>query len=264
MVGYSGFRGTVGGESLRFQQGMFRFKPDGSTLDSAGQHQQQLRGLGFKRGRGFPTGSTYHWKPERPPRGSRTRYYAKVSAASSPSVLLMISEDNYMHPDHRQCCPASRRFGHGKFTAGCGHVAVHLLRTLPEGILEPHRIRLRADGKHLVATFHEIEPFRSDVQDEELGWNLLASDDERGPRRSWRIGRAGRERMGDRLVQPHRLARTRRRKVLNGRGNACWFRRRQVAWAWIYRIGSEGRQALPMITTLKDATPGVTSSTRSG
>lgn len=32
-VGYSGFNGTVGGRELRFAQGTFRFKPDGSALE---------------------------------------------------------------------------------------------------------------------------------------------------------------------------------------------------------------------------------------
>jgi len=32
-VGYSGFRGTVGGKEIRFGQGIFRFKPDGSKLE---------------------------------------------------------------------------------------------------------------------------------------------------------------------------------------------------------------------------------------
>src|SRR5262249_41191942 len=33
IVGYSGFRGTVGGEALRFSQGFYRFRPDGSKLE---------------------------------------------------------------------------------------------------------------------------------------------------------------------------------------------------------------------------------------
>ena len=42
MCGYSGFRGTVGGESVRFQQGMFRFEaPTARSSNSPGQHQQQ-------------------------------------------------------------------------------------------------------------------------------------------------------------------------------------------------------------------------------
>lgn len=47
MVGYSGFRGEVGGKSLRFSQGFYRFKTDGSTLEYVRATNNNTWGLGF-------------------------------------------------------------------------------------------------------------------------------------------------------------------------------------------------------------------------
>src|SRR6185503_4652836 len=46
-VGYSGFRGTVGGKEIRFGQGIFRFKSDGSSLEFVRSSNNNTWGLGF-------------------------------------------------------------------------------------------------------------------------------------------------------------------------------------------------------------------------
>jgi putative membrane-bound dehydrogenase-like protein len=46
-VGYSGFNGTVGGEQLRFGQGAFRFKPDGTKLEFIGPTSNNTWGMGI-------------------------------------------------------------------------------------------------------------------------------------------------------------------------------------------------------------------------
>ena len=51
IVGYSGFRGTVGGERHRSGQGFYRFKPDGSKLEFLRSTEQQLVGRRLQRGR---------------------------------------------------------------------------------------------------------------------------------------------------------------------------------------------------------------------
>ncbi len=45
-VGYSNFRGTVGGRSLQFGQGIFRFTPDGSALEFLHQFNNNTWGFG--------------------------------------------------------------------------------------------------------------------------------------------------------------------------------------------------------------------------
>ena len=46
-VGYSNFRGTVGGETMQFGQGIFRFKPDGSALQFLHQFNNNTWGFGL-------------------------------------------------------------------------------------------------------------------------------------------------------------------------------------------------------------------------
>src|SRR5690606_7181064 len=45
-VGYSNFQGNVGGENLRFGQGIFRFQPDGSALEFLHQFNNNTWGFG--------------------------------------------------------------------------------------------------------------------------------------------------------------------------------------------------------------------------
>ena len=46
-VGYSGFKGKIGSDSLKFGQGFFRFKPDGSKLEYVTGTSNNTWGLGF-------------------------------------------------------------------------------------------------------------------------------------------------------------------------------------------------------------------------
>ena len=46
-VGYSGFNGVVGGEQIKFGQGAYRFKPDGSKLEFLGPTSNNTWGMGL-------------------------------------------------------------------------------------------------------------------------------------------------------------------------------------------------------------------------
>src|SRR6478752_1264768 len=61
-VGYSNFRGTVGGQSLQFGQGIFRFKADGSALQFLHQYNNNTWGLGLN-AYGDVFGSTANGNP---------------------------------------------------------------------------------------------------------------------------------------------------------------------------------------------------------
>lgn len=61
-VGYSNFRGTVGGKSLQFGQGIFRFKADGSELQFLHQYNNNTWGLGINAA-GDVFGSTANGNP---------------------------------------------------------------------------------------------------------------------------------------------------------------------------------------------------------
>ena len=62
MQGYTGFAATVGGETHRFRQGFFRFKPDGSKLEFLRSTNNNTWGLGFSE-EGIVFGSTANGNP---------------------------------------------------------------------------------------------------------------------------------------------------------------------------------------------------------
>src|ERR1051325_10362847 len=61
-VGYSSFRGNVGGKDLQFGQGIFRFKADGSALEFLYQFNNNTWGFG-QNAAGDVFGSTAHGNP---------------------------------------------------------------------------------------------------------------------------------------------------------------------------------------------------------
>ncbi len=61
-VGYSNFRGNVGGKDLQFGQGVFRFKPDGSALEFLHQYNNNTWGFGLNAD-GDVFGSTANGNP---------------------------------------------------------------------------------------------------------------------------------------------------------------------------------------------------------
>jgi cytochrome c553 len=61
-VGYSNFRGTVGGKEMQFGQGIFRFRADGSALQFLHQYNNNTWGLGIN-AHGDVFGSTANGNP---------------------------------------------------------------------------------------------------------------------------------------------------------------------------------------------------------
>jgi putative membrane-bound dehydrogenase-like protein len=181
MVGYSGFRGTVGGEKLRFGQGFFRFKitppksPPVSGGDLGGVKLEFLRstnnnswGVGFSE-EGVLFGSTANGNPsEYMPVANR--YYERVRGWSA-SVLTGIAGNAAMHPITDKVRQVDY---HGHFTAGAGH-ALYTARTYPPAYWNRTAFVAEPTG-HLLATF-TISPEGAGYRSRNA-WNLLASDDE--------------------------------------------------------------------------------------
>ena len=46
-MGYAGYRGEIGGEKFSFQQGFYRFKPDGSKMEFLRNTNNNSWGVGF-------------------------------------------------------------------------------------------------------------------------------------------------------------------------------------------------------------------------
>jgi putative membrane-bound dehydrogenase-like protein len=168
VVGYSGFDGTVGGERLKFGQGLYRFKPDGSKLEFLRSTNNNTWGLGFTE-EGLIVGSTANGCPSvyLP---IPNRYYEAVRGWA-PAVLSSIAGWNRFFPLTEHVRQVD---WHGGFTAAAGH-AVYTARTYPRDYWNRAAFVAEPTG-HLVATFLLNREGTGVTSDN--SWNLLASDDE--------------------------------------------------------------------------------------
>ncbi|HEV2293201.1 MAG TPA: PVC-type heme-binding CxxCH protein [Tepidisphaeraceae bacterium] len=169
MVGYGSFDGTVGGKSLRFQQGFLRFKPDGSALEYLRSTSNNTWGIGFS-DEGIIFGSTANGCPSvyLP---IPNRYYESVRGGWAPGVLKMISP-HYLFDSPN---PKVRQVDwHGGYTAAAGH-ALYTARAYPKEYWNRTAFVAEPTG-HIVGTF-VLEPQGSDFKSYNP-FNLLASMDE--------------------------------------------------------------------------------------
>jgi putative membrane-bound dehydrogenase-like protein len=168
IVGYSAFRGTVGGESHAFAQGIYRFRPDGSKLEFLRSTNNNSWGLGFSE-EGLVFASTANGCPS-VFMAIPNRYYESVRGRS-PGVLEKISATNEFFPATNKVRQVD---WHGGFTAATGH-ALYTARAYPKAFWNQAAFVSEPTG-HLVAAF-TLQPRGADFQ-AFYGWNLLASDDE--------------------------------------------------------------------------------------
>jgi putative membrane-bound dehydrogenase-like protein len=168
IVGYSSFRGEVGGEHLEFHQGLYRFKPDGSKLEFLRSTSNNSWGVGLSE-EGLVFGSTANGCPSvfMP---IPNRYYEAVRGAA-PRVLRNIADSNRFFPITDKVRQVDY---HGGFTAAAGH-ALYTARTYPRVYWNSAAFVSEPTG-HLVATF-ALERRGSDYASHNA-WNLVASDDE--------------------------------------------------------------------------------------
>jgi putative membrane-bound dehydrogenase-like protein len=168
IVGYSGFRGKVGGEDHRFFQGFYRFTPDGSKLEFLRSTTNNSWGVGFSE-EGLLFGSTANGCPSvfMP---IPNRYFERVRGASA-EVLRNIADSYRFFPVTDKVRQVDY---HGGFTAAAGH-ALYTARTYPKPYWNRCAFVAEPTG-HLVATFTLHERGADFVTHN--AWNLLASDDE--------------------------------------------------------------------------------------
>ncbi len=234
IVGYSGFKGTVGGEALDFKQGFFRFRPDGSKLEYLRGASNNSWGMSFDE-TGLVFGSTANGNPSvfMP---IPNRYYENVRGGSA-AVLPMAAVDNHIEPITENVRQVD---WHGGFTAAAGH-AIYTARLWPETYWNRTAFVCEPTG-HLVATFF-LEPRGSDFVTRN-SWNQLASDDEWTAPILAEVGPDGNVWVIDwynYIVQhnptPHGFE--------NGKGNAYLTPLRDKQHGRIYRIVARGREPAP-------------------
>jgi putative membrane-bound dehydrogenase-like protein len=168
MVGYSGFDGTVGGERLRFGQGFYRFRPDGSKLEFLRSTNNNSWGVGFSED-GQLFGSTANGNPSMH-LPIPNRYYEAVRGWSS-GVLEGIAGNAPMFPITDRVRQVD---WHGHFTAGAGH-ALYTARTYPREYWNRTAFVTEPTG-HLAAVF-TLQPAGASFRSRSA-WNLVASEDE--------------------------------------------------------------------------------------
>ncbi|HEX8294724.1 MAG TPA: PVC-type heme-binding CxxCH protein [Chthoniobacteraceae bacterium] len=164
-VGYSGFKGKVGGKMLDFRQGTYRFKPDGSAMEFLHQFSNNSWGHSANAA-GDQFGGTANDAPI---------FFGGIPASIIPDGMRAmtakkINVENKAHaitPNYRQVDVM------GGYTAAAGSAFVY------SGALPP-----RLQGKALVCEPTMKLIALMDVQPQGAGWvakdgfNLLASSDE--------------------------------------------------------------------------------------
>ena len=169
IVGYAGFRGTIGGERHEFRQGLYRFKPDGSKLEFLRNTNNNSWGVGISE-EGLIFGSTANGCPSvyLP---IPNRYYEKVKGYAGGGVLQNIADSYRMFPSTDKVRQVDF---FGGFTAGAGH-ALYTARAYPKVYWNSTAFVAEPTG-HIVATF-ALEKRGSDFASHNE-WNLVGSDDE--------------------------------------------------------------------------------------
>jgi len=229
MVGYSGFRGTVGGKAHQFQMGFYRFRPDGSEMEFLRSTNNNTWGCGISE-EGIVFGSTANGNPsEYMP--IPNRYYEAV-AGWSAGRLGGIAGNPEFHPVTERVRQVD---AHGRFTAAAGH-ELYTARLFPKEYWNRTAFVAEPTG-HLAATF-VLEPKGAGFSSR-VGWNLLASDDEWTAPVAAQVGPDGAVWVIDwynYIVQHNPTP----RGFTNGKGNAYQIDLRDKTHGRIYRVAPKG------------------------
>ncbi len=252
IVGYSGFKGRVGGEDLEFKQGFFRFQPDGSKLEFLRSTNNNSWGFGFSE-EGVLFGSTANGNPsEHMPLANRV--YERVRGWSA-ATLGGIAGTPEMELAPRAGGPEGKApirqvDHHGRFTAAAGH-RLYTARAYPRDYWNRTAFVCEPTG-HVVATF-EITPrgaaFRS-----RMAWSLVASDDEWTSPIQADVGPDGQVWVIDwyNFIVQHNPTPA---GFTNGKGNAYETPLRDKVHGRLWRVVHEATKAAPHRTTLAAASP---------
>jgi putative membrane-bound dehydrogenase-like protein len=166
-VGYSGFRGKIGGQNQRFSQGIFRFKPDASQFEFLSSTTNNTWGLGVSE-----TGEVF---------ASTANNMHTVQLAIPNHVYEGVrgwhGQGSTGIEDHKKFHPITADVRqvdfHGGFTAAAGH-ALYTARSFPEEYWNKAAFVCEPTG-HLVHVDWLVPQGSGYVAKD--GWNILASDD---------------------------------------------------------------------------------------
>lgn len=168
-MGYSGYKGTVGGKEISFSQGVYRFDPDGENLEYLGRTTNNTWGLGFSEEFDvfISTANGLHSAYLAMP----NQYVKRPLVGGSDNTVHKIET----HYDMPHVTPYLRQVDfHGGYTAAAGH-NLYTARNFPESYWNTVALVCEPTGRVL----HKAVLERDGVgYIEKNGFNLLASSDE--------------------------------------------------------------------------------------
>ena len=243
-IGYSGFKGKVGSDSLTFAQAFFRFKPDGSKMEHLTTTSNNTWGFDINE-EGDIFGSTannsHGWYMPIP---HRNIWQAPFS--------LNGSKNTDTHKDMRTITPKVRQVDvFGGFTAASGH-NFYSARAFPKAYWNKIAFVTEPTG-HVV---HQNNMVRkgTDYTDKE-GFNLLAGADEWVSPVFAQVGPDGAVWVADWysfIIQHNPVP----KGFSNGEGNAYETDLRDYTHGRIYRVGYNAAPAYQPIKLSKDDVKG--------
>jgi putative membrane-bound dehydrogenase-like protein len=252
VVGYSGFNGVVGNDTLRFSNALYRFSRNGKKLEHISNASNNTWGLGFTEDFDvfISTANNTHTAFL----GMPKRYFDKVGITENGIEKL---DSHYgMHVGFKNLRQVDV---HGGFTAAAGH-SFYTARTYPKEYWKNVAFVTEPTG----ALVHKvnIEKNGSGFKEGEDGWNILASGDEWAAPVQAEVGPDGSLWIADWynfIIQhnPTPNAASSGIDALNGKGNAYVNPLRDSSHGRIYRLAYKGNDQKNNLSLNKKDTKGL-------
>lgn len=234
-LGYAGFNGEVGGETLKFSQGFYRFKPDGSKLEFLGRTSNNTWGFSFDED-GDIFGSTANNQPSVYEPIER-RYYNMVDGLEQPVNPGIMAE--LKAPKHMERIRQVDVFD--GYTAEAGH-NIYTARSFPRTWW--NRMALICEPTVHILHLGSLKQSGTDFATGNA-WNLLGSDDEHFAPVAADVGPDGAIWVSDfySFIIQHNPTPSKERggfKATTGRGNAFVSELRDTQRARLWRVAWTG------------------------
>ncbi|MFD2933078.1 PVC-type heme-binding CxxCH protein [Spirosoma flavum] len=240
-VGYSGFKGKVGADSVKFSQGFFRFKPDGSQLEYITSTSNNTWGLGLTETGdifGSTANNSHGWYMAIP-----NRYFH-----GAPHIRENGSRGTDTHKDMKPITEKVRQVDvFGGFTAAAGH-NFYTARAFPKKYW--NKIAFVAEPTGHILHQNVMQKTGTDYEDTE-GFNLMAGADEWFAPVFAEVGPDGAVWVVDwysYIIQHNPTP----KGATNGSGNAYDTPLRDFTHGRIYRVGYKNAPAYIPMTLSKD------------
>jgi putative membrane-bound dehydrogenase-like protein len=252
VVGYSGFVGKVGKDSLRFGQGVYRFTPDGKNMEYLSTTSNNTWGLGFSEDNDvfISTANNTHSGFL----GMPAKYFAK--AKINESGVEKIDAHYGMHVATKNLRQVDVQ---GGFTAAAGH-SLYTARNFPKDYW--NRVAFVTEPTGRLVHKQVLKQSGSGFKEEGDGWNMLVSADEWAAPIQAEVGPDGSLWVTDWydfIIQhnPTPSVASSGLAAENGKGNAYINPLRDHERGRIYRLSYKGNDKKNTLKLSKDDTKGL-------